>query len=96
MKYEITSFQTLIQNFFLQRMMQQRKVSAETVHSYRDTFRIFLLYMQEKHGKQPDTLDIQDFNLKNLQDFCKYLEVERGNKPVTINNRIAALKSFLH
>ena len=96
MKTEITSMQTLLQNFFLQRMMQQRKVSAETMHSYRDTFRIYLLYMKEIHHKAPEELCIEHFDLEYLQDFCRYLEETRGNKAVTVNNRVAAIKSFLH
>lgn len=96
MKSKIPSLQTLLQNFFLQRLMQQRKVSSETIHSYRDTFRIYLQYMQDIYHKSPEKLEIVHFELEYLQSFCKYLEDVRNNKSVTINNRIAAIKSFLH
>lgn len=76
--------------------MQQRKVSAETTHSYRDTFRIYLQYMQDVYHKSPAGLEIEHFGLEYLQGFCRYLEEARSNKPVTINNRIAAIKSFMH
>ena len=34
MKSELLSIQTLLQNYFLQRLMQQRKVSYQTVCLY--------------------------------------------------------------
>lgn len=76
--------------------MQQRKVSYQTVSSYKDTFRIYLQYLKELYGLSATQADIQHFDLKHLQDFCKYLEEERNNKAATINNRIAAIKSFMH
>ncbi len=96
MKADTTSMQTLLQNYFLQRLLQQRKVSSETAHSYRDTFRIYLAYMREMHHISPIQVRIEHFDLEHVQGFCKYLEEIRGNKPVTINNRIAAIKSFMH
>lgn len=96
MRPEIPSMQTLLQNYFLQRLCQQRKVSSETTHSYRDTFRIYLSYMQQVHRLSPTEVGIEHFDLEYVQGFCKYLEDIRGNKPVTINNRIAAIKSFMH
>jgi integrase/recombinase XerD len=88
-------FQTLLQNFFLQRMMQQRKVSDETINSYRDTFRIYIKYMMDVHGISTINISVEHFDMKYIQLFCEYLEKIRGNKSVTINNRIAAIRSFM-
>jgi len=95
MKSESLSIQTLIQNYFLQRLMQQRKVSYQTVCSYKDTFRLYLRYLEDIHGISATNVSIKHFELEYLQRFCKYLEEKRKNKPVTINNRIAAIKSFM-
>ena len=95
MKSESLSIQTLIQNYFLQRLMQQRKVSYQTVCSYKDTFRLYLRYLEDIHGISVTKVSIRHFELEYLQHFCKYLEEKRKNKPVTINNRIAAIKSFM-
>lgn len=54
------------------------------------------MYMQETNGILPVDLVIEHFDLEHVQLFCKYLEDVRGNKAVTINNRIAAIKSFMH
>lgn len=96
MKSETPSLQTLIQNYFLQRLMQQRKVSYQTVISYKDTFRIYLQYLKDSYGLAATEVDIRYFDLSYLQDFCKYLEEKRNNKAATVNNRIAAIKSFMH
>ena len=96
MKSEILSLQALLQNYFLQRLFQQQKASPETIHSYRDTFRIYLTYMKEIHRLASADVKMEHFNLEYVQGFCKYLEDVRRNKPVTINNRIAAIKSFMH
>lgn len=46
-KNKVTSIQTLIQNFFLERLIQQRGVTSRTIESYRDTFKIYIKYLQE-------------------------------------------------
>lgn len=43
-KNKVTSIQTLIQNFFLERLIQQRGVTSRTIESYRDTFKIYIKY----------------------------------------------------
>ena len=75
--------------------MQQRKVSYHTVCSYKDAFRLYLRYLEDVHGISATKVSINHFDLEYLQCFCKYLEEKRKNKPVTINNRMAAIKSFM-
>lgn len=96
--YGIQTFQSLLQNFFLQRMIQQRKLSGETINSYRDTFRIYFIYfiyLNECHKIAAESCKIEYIDRDYVLGFCKYLEVKRKNKPVTINNRLAAIRSFL-
>jgi site-specific recombinase XerD len=47
------------------------------------------------HGISAINADIKYMDLEYIQGFCKYLEEKRGNKSVTINNRIAAIRSFM-
>lgn len=95
LKSSTPTLQTLLQNFFLQRLIQQRKVSGETVNSYRDTFRIYFYYMAEIHGITAVSAELIHLDLEYIQGFCKYLEDSRGNKAITINNRLAAIKAFM-
>ena len=45
-----TSLAALLERFFTQRLMQQRQASPHTISSYRDTFRLFLKFAQQRHG----------------------------------------------
>ena len=51
-----TSFPTLLQQFFLERLIQQRNASAQTVAAYRDGFRLLLQFAQHHLGKSPGSL----------------------------------------
>ena len=77
MRSDIPSMQTLLQNYFLQRLLQQRKVSPETTHSYRDTFRIYLSYMRQVHQLSPTEVGVEHFGLGYLQVKC-YTKVVTG------------------
>jgi len=41
----------LLERFFSQRLIAQRRVSAHTVASYRDTFRLLLVFAENKLGR---------------------------------------------
>jgi len=84
----------LIQAFFTQRMQQQLQASAETIAAYRDTFRLFLRFAQQRLGKNPSDLDLVDLDAPFLASFLDYLERERNNCVRTRNLRLAALRSF--
>ena len=51
-----TTFPALLQQFFVDYLAQQRAVSRHTVASYRDTFRLLLLFAQRDTGKSPTAL----------------------------------------
>src|ERR1700734_2157263 len=47
-----TSLAGLLESFFTQRLMHQRQASPHTISSYRDTFRQFLLFAQQRLHKR--------------------------------------------
>jgi integrase/recombinase XerD len=89
------SFACLVQQFFVQRLMQQLHASPCTVAAYRDTFRLLLAFTHRQLGKQPSDLLIEDLNAELILDFLCYLEVERHNSIRTRNARFAAIRSFM-
>ncbi len=89
------TFQSLLRRFFLERLMNQQKVSPCTIQSYKDTFRILLKYMNESVGIKADALALEDIDANAVIGFLKYLEHDRKNGNRTINNRLAAIKSFM-
>jgi len=83
-----------LQRFFSEYLINQKSVSSATVASYRDTFRLFLRYMQQRHRKSPAALDLSDFTAPNVLAFLDYLEKQRHNKPRSRNARLSALRAF--
>ncbi|MBN2527069.1 MAG: tyrosine-type recombinase/integrase [Deltaproteobacteria bacterium] len=88
-------FAVLLQRFFLQRLMEQRNSSDQTIAAYRDAFKLLFWYLQEKHHLPPDAVVLEDLNSKTILGFLKYLEQSRHNTIRSRNARLAALRSFL-
>jgi len=89
------SFSRLLQQFFVERLMQQMQASPCTVAAYRDTFRLLLAFVHRELGKQPSDLVLEDLSAALVLDFLKYLEVERHNCARSRNARFAAIRSFM-
>lgn len=89
------NIQTLIQNFFLSRLMEQKNVSPKTVESYRDSFKLYFEFLQANYSINILSLNIDHFSHDYVLEYLKYLEVTRHNQAITINNRLSAIHSFL-
>ncbi len=89
-----TSFAGLIQAFFTDRLLQQRRASPHTVAGYRDTFRLFLRFAARRLGKEPSRLSLGELDAPFVGDFLDHLEKERGVTARSRNTRLAAIHSF--
>ncbi len=89
------SFASLLQGFFSERLMVQQNASPRTVTSYRDTFRLFLRFAQQRTGKSPTDLLLTDLDAPVVLGFLDHLEEERHNSIRSRNVRLAAIRSFL-
>lgn len=90
------SLPALLQRFFTERLMAQRQVSAHTMASYRDTFRLLLRFAQSERHKCPSDLDIVDLDADLIGQFLKSLEEQRHCCARTRNARLTAIRSFFH
>lgn len=95
MRASVITFPTLIQDFFLKRLIEQRGVSARTVESYRDTFELLFVFVEGRTGKKASALSLSDLDAPLVLDFLDYLESERHNGPRTRNARLTAIRSFM-
>lgn len=86
----------LIQSFFHERLANQLRASENTVVSYRDTLKMFLLFASERTGKAPVALDVDDMSVECILAFLNHLENARQNNTRTRNQRLAAIKAFFH
>ena len=85
----------LIQDYFYQRLINQRDSSQRTISTYRDTFRLFLCFIQDYLGKRIDKIQLADISAEVILKFLNHLELKRKNSVRTRNNRLAALRSFI-
>ena len=46
----------LVQSFFTDHLVRQRRASPQTVASYRDTFRLLIQHLSQTTGKKPSDL----------------------------------------
>jgi site-specific recombinase XerD len=88
------SFAPLLERFFTQRLMQQRQVSPHTISSYRDTFRLFLKFAQQRLHKPPSKLKFEEVDAPLIVAFLDHLEKQRGLSVRSRNLRLTALHSF--
>lgn len=85
---------TLIERFFTDRLIRQRSVSANTIGSYRDTFRLLFTFAQARLRKQPSALSLDDLDAPFIGAFLTDLEMKRGVSAKTRNLRLTAIRSF--
>jgi integrase/recombinase XerD len=88
-------FPMLLQDFFCQRLINQRNVSPRTVAAYRDTFRLLLQFIEEQKHKRPADLALADLDAPCVLAFLDHLEKERKNVVRSRNARLAAIRAFL-
>jgi site-specific recombinase XerD len=91
-----TNLSGLLQTFFTDRLLQQRRASPHTVASYRDSFRLLLRFAAQRLGKAPSRLSLEDLDAPFVGNFLDHLEKERGNGARSRNTRLAALHAFFH
>jgi site-specific recombinase XerD len=85
---------SLIEAFFCKRLISQRRASPHTVASYRDTFRLLLVFTQERMHRPASQLALKDISPGLLSDFLDHLEAGRANTARTRNLRLTAIRSF--
>lgn len=89
-----TSLGSLLESFFLERLLSQRRASPATIESYRDAWKLFLLYVSERCERSPSKLKLDDLDRPTVLAFLDYLEKKRGCSARTRNARLTAIRSF--
>jgi integrase/recombinase XerD len=84
----------LLQSFFMEHLCNHKRLSPQTVKSYRDTFRLLLQYLQAKMAKKPSALSIADLDAPVILSFLESLEQQRHNQAQSRNVRLTAIRSF--
>ena len=87
---------TLLKRFFVDWLMNQKKVSQHTIRSYRDTFQLLLRYLEGRLKKKPFRLMLTDLNADLICEFLTHLIKTRKISARSRNLRLSAIKSFFN
>ncbi|MDP2956437.1 MAG: tyrosine-type recombinase/integrase [Longimicrobiales bacterium] len=90
----MTALPPLLQTFFTERLQSQRHASPHTVRAYKLTFTLLLRFAQDRLGKAPSQLCLEELDAPLIASFLHHLELERRNSVRTRNARLAAIHSF--
>lgn len=91
-----TDFTKALTSYFSTYLPETCGVSPNTCNSYRDAFKLLLLYFQEEKGVPANSIELRMLNRNLASDFLDWLEVQRKVSVTTRNQRLAAMKAFAH
>ena len=84
----------LLESYFSERLVAQRRASAHTIAAYRDAWCLLLAYAQDQLATSPAKLQLESLDATLIGAFLSHLEQERHNSARTRNARLAAIRSF--
>ena len=89
-----TDFAKTLARYLTDFLPGQRNVSPNTIKSYRDTFKQYLMFMQEDKRTKPEKISFAFVTKLNIKDFLHWLETSKNVSISTRNQRLAAIHSF--
>jgi integrase/recombinase XerD len=89
-----TDFAKHLTEFLSVYLPSQKNVSKNTIHSYRDTFKLLITYCQEKENIPAERITMDILSSKLITNFLEWLENERKCRISSRNQRLAAIHSF--
>jgi site-specific recombinase XerD len=84
-----------LQTYFTTFAHAQRDLSANTIASYRDTWRMLIKYLAETLAVPAETLDFDAVTATGITGFLDHLQHVRGNNAKTRNTRLTAIRAVL-
>lgn len=89
-----TDFGSLLYSFFEDYLKCQKGLRCSSLKSYRDSVKLFLLFLAEKTGHKVSRLTLTDLTCARVLAFLQSLETDRKNQVRTRNQRLAAIKGL--
>ena len=90
-----TDFAVLITKFLTEYLPLHRNCSKNTISSYKDSLKLFILFLRDGKSMNINKFKMHQINRELILEFIEWLK-NRGNSPVTINHRLAGIKSFIN
>jgi integrase/recombinase XerD len=89
-----TDFARTLKMYLTDFLPGQRNLSPNTIKSYRDTFKQYLMFMQEEQRIRPEDISFSVVNALSIRGFLQWLESSKNVCISTRNQRLAAIHSF--
>jgi site-specific recombinase XerD len=84
----------IVHSFFVDHLVTVKGLRPATIHSYRDTIRLFLCFVAADKKVKITKLCLEDLSFERTLGFLRYLEDDRRNHIRTRNQRLAALHTL--
>lgn len=89
-----TDFSRYLTGFLTNYLPHERGAGRNTISSYRDTFVLFIRFMEQRKNIRISKLAIKDIKKRTVVEFLDWLQSDRKNSNATRNLRLAAMHSF--
>lgn len=89
-----TDFAVSLRRFLTGWLAGIRGCSPNTVASYRDTFKLLIIWFKDEKQTPPGKLTLDCIDAAAVTGFLDWLQSSRGNTVSTRNQRLAAISSF--
>jgi site-specific recombinase XerD len=89
-----TDFAVFLHRFLTSHLAGLRGCSPNTIGSYRDAFKLLIIFFADVRSVPPRTLTLDHIDAGAITAFLNWLEAERHNAIATRNQRLAAISSF--
>ncbi|MBF6302890.1 site-specific integrase [Nocardia amamiensis] len=90
----MTALAPILQGFFTDKLMRQRRAGPNTIAAYRDTWRLLLQFASRTTATAASGLDLAQLDTALVTAFLEHLETDRANSTATRNARLAAIRSL--
>ena len=87
-------FSYYIKKYLTIYLKEKINASDNCIQSYRDTFKLLLLFYNDELKLNISELNYESFSLTNIDLFINWLKTNRNSSLTTCNQRLACLKSF--
>ena len=90
-----SDFARYLSMFLTRYLPGEKRMSTNTIAVYRDSFRIFLMFCEERKGISPEKVILSTFTRELVIEYLDWLEKERGCSVITRNQRLSCIHGFL-
>lgn len=89
-----SDFSSFMTRYLTHYLPVQRNLSSNTIRSYRDTFKLLLMFCRDEKGFKIAKMNLASLDKKCIEDFLLWLTNTRGASPSTYNQRLCAIHAF--